>query len=218
MGKKIMILSIMTFCVMPMFAHTINYSLDKMGGGEVFFTYLLEGYKHIIPFGLDHILFIMCVCFLNTNLRQILLQATMFTVAHTVTLGLAMYGRITPPANIVEPIIALSIVFLALENLFSTQVKPWRLVMIFLFGLIHGMGFAGALSELGMPDYAFATALLSFNLGVEFGQVSVILVFYFLISKPFRDTRWYRKKLVNPLSLTIALVAGYWTLERIFSA
>lgn len=218
MKKVITTCTLLMFFSSAMFAHTINYTLDKMSSSEVFGNYLLEGFKHILPLGLDHILFILCVFFLNTSIRQIILQATMFTVAHTITLGLAMYGVITPPGNIVEPIIALSILFLAMENIFSTKVKPWRLVMVFLFGLVHGMGFAGALSDLGMPEYAFATALLSFNIGVELGQLAIILLMYFLVSRPFARNQWYRGKVVVPVSLMIGLVAGYWTIERIFFA
>ncbi|MFN0276111.1 MAG: HupE/UreJ family protein [Chitinophagales bacterium] len=218
MKKVITTCTLLMFFSSAMFAHTINYTLDKMSSSEVFGNYLLEGFKHILPLGLDHILFILCVFFLNTSIRQIIMQATMFTVAHTITLGLAMYGVITPPGNIVEPIIALSILFLAMENIFSTKVKPWRLVMVFLFGLVHGMGFAGALSDLGMPEYAFATALLSFNIGVELGQLAIILLMYFLVSRPFARNQWYRGKVVVPVSLMIGLVAGYWTIERIFFA
>lgn len=214
--KKILLLFCLLCALSPLFAHTINYTLDKMSNEKVFWSYVIEGYKHILPLGLDHILFILCVFFLNTGIRQIILQATMFTLAHTITLGLAMYGIINPPGNIVEPIIALSILFLALENIFSSKVKPWRLVMVFLFGLVHGMGFAGALSELGMPQYAFATALVSFNIGVELGQLTIILFMYFIVSRPFAKHNWYRGKIVKPVSIMIALVAGYWTIERIF--
>lgn len=199
----------------PVWAHTINYNLEQQNSGSVFLEYLGLGFKHILPLGLDHILFILCVFFLNTNIRSIIKQASMFTVAHTITLGLSMYGFITPPGNIVEPLIALSIVFLALENLFSKKVHPWRLVMVFLFGLVHGMGFAGALSDLGLPSNAFAAALISFNVGVELGQLSIILLMYFLVSRPFATYPWYRPRLVVPLTLCIALVAGYWTVERI---
>jgi hypothetical protein len=197
-------------------AHTINYQLDRMSGGSVFLKYLGLGYEHIIPLGFDHILFIMCVFFLNTSLKKIILQASMFTLAHSITLGLAMYGIINPPPNIVEPLIALSIVFLALENVFSNKVKSWRLVMVFLFGMVHGMGFAGALSQLGMPQYAFATALVSFNVGVELGQLTIILFMYLFVAKIFSNRVWYRQRIVIPASLVIALVAGYWTIERIF--
>jgi hypothetical protein len=197
-------------------AHVIAYELDKMSGNQVFWKYMLTGFQHIIPLGFDHILFITCVFFLNTNLKNIILQASMFTLAHSVTLGLAMYGVINPPANIVEPLIALSIVFLAVENILSDQVKPWRLAMVFIFGMVHGMGFAGALSPLGMPQYAFAGALISFNVGVELGQLTVILTLYLLVSKTFSSRRWYRKGIVIPVSMLIALVAAWWTVERIF--
>jgi hypothetical protein len=200
----------------PLSAHVINYELEKMSGSVVFWKYVLIGFQHIIPLGFDHILFIACVFFINTNLKQIILQASMFTLAHSITLGLAVYGIIRPPANIIEPLIALSIVFLALENIVSDKVKLWRLVMVFLFGMVHGMGFAGALSQLGMPQYAFATALVSFNVGVELGQLSIILALYFLVAKVFSGKIWYRKGVVIPVSSVIALVAAYWTIERIF--
>lgn len=199
-------------------AHVINYELEQMGSGTVFWKYMLIGFEHIIPLGFDHILFITCVFFLSPNLKNVVLQASMFTLAHSITLGLAMYGIIKPPANVIEPLIAISIVFLAIENILSDRVKPWRLVMVFLFGMVHGMGFAGALSQLGMPRYAFATALISFNVGVELGQLAIILLLYFLVSRPFSKKPWYRKRIIIPISVIIALVATYWTIERIFFA
>ena len=196
-------------------AHVIQYEVDQMSRNTVFWKYMLIGFQHIIPEGFDHILFITCVFFLNPNIKKVIVQASMFTLAHSITLGLAMYGIINPPANIIEPLIAISIVFLAIENIMSDKVKPWRLVMVFLFGMVHGMGFAGALSGLGMPQYAFATALISFNVGVEIGQLAIILLLYFLVSRPFSKMVWYRKRIVIPISIVIALVAGYWTVERI---
>jgi hypothetical protein len=187
-----------------------------MSGDMVFWKYMLIGFQHIIPLGFDHILFITCVFFLNSNIKQVILQAFMFTLAHSITLGLAMYGVIRPPASIIEPLIALSIVFLALENIMSDQVKPWRLVMVFLFGMVHGMGFAGALSQLGMPQYAFATALISFNIGVEIGQLAIILALYFFVARLFSTRLWYRRRIVIPISVVIGLVAAYWTVERIW--
>lgn len=197
-------------------AHVIKYELDKIDHASVFWEYMVIGYEHIIPLGLDHILFIVCVFFLNTSLKQIIWQASMFTIAHSITLGLAIYGVITPPADIVEPLIALSIVLLAIENIFHKQVKPWRMIMVFLFGLVHGMGFAGALSDLGMPQQAFATALVSFNVGVEFGQLTIILLMYFTVNRFLSGKVWYRQRIVIPTSVVIALIAGYWTIERIF--
>jgi hypothetical protein len=107
---------------------------------------------------------------------------------------------------------------LALENIFSKKVKPWRLVMIFIFGLVHGMGFAGALSQSGLPSYAFATALISFNIGVELGQLSIILLMYFLVAKPLSNKMYYRKTIVVPSSILIAAIAAFWTVERIFAS
>jgi hypothetical protein len=217
MKKWLLLLLFIVICVSAD-AHVIKYELDRISKGQVFWNYMLIGYEHIIPLGFDHILFILCVFFLNTNIKQIILQASMFTLAHSITLGLAMYGLINPPANIIEPLIAISIVFLAIENIYSTKVKPWRMVMVFLFGLVHGMGFAGALSGLGMPQYAFATALISFNVGVELGQITIILAMYFLVARTFSRKVWYRKGIVIPSSIIIALVASYWTIERIFFA
>ncbi len=218
MKKLYCLLILLLLCCPALQAHVISYELDPLPGGQVFLKYLIIGYQHIIPMGLDHILFILCVFFLNNNLKQIIIQASMFTLAHSITLGLAMYQVIAPPAHIIEPLIALSIVFLAIENIFSTRVKPWRLVMVFIFGLVHGMGFAGALSALGMPSYAFATALISFNIGVELGQLTIILLMYFLVARVFSQKQWYRKIIVVPSSLLIAFIAGYWTIERFFFA
>lgn len=198
------------------YAHTVDFQLEQLDDKQVFAKYLVVGFEHIIPAGLDHILFITCVFFLNSDLKKVVFQATMFTLAHSITLGLAMYGVIKPPPTIIEPLIAFSIVLLALENVMSDKLNAWRMVMVFLFGLVHGMGFAGALSELGLPSYAFGTALLSFNIGVELGQLSVIFLLYFLVSRNFSKEIWYRKRVVLPVSIVIALVASYWTVERIF--
>lgn len=216
MKRSLQLLLLLLLIGMQSDGHNINYKLQKMEDGEVFWKYLIQGFEHILPLGLDHILFILCLFFLNTSLKKTLIQASMFTLAHSITLALAMYQIINPVGAIVEPLIAASIVILACENVFSNKVKPWRMLMIFLFGLIHGMGFAGALSELGMPEYAYATALVSFNIGVEVGQIAIILSMYILLAKPFGQKIAYRKFVVIPASLIIALIASYWTVERIF--
>ena len=216
MKKKIFLLLLLMFMVVYAQAHVINYELNKMDDSNVIWKYLVLGFEHIIPKGFDHILFILCVFFLNTNIKQVILQASMFTLAHSITLGLSIYNIIEPPANIVEPLIAFSILLLALENIFFSKVKPWRLVMVFIFGLVHGMGFAGVLSQLGMPEYAFATALISFNVGVEIGQLTIITLMYFFVSRLFSKKPWYRKAIVIPANIIIAVVALYWTIERIF--
>ncbi len=199
-----------------LFAHTVNYSMELKPASDVFSFYLMLGFQHILPFGIDHILFVLCLFLLEPKLKSVALQATTFTVAHTVTLILSMRGTISTSANIIEPIIAISIVFVALENIFIGELKPSRYIIVFLFGLIHGMGFANALNEIGLPRNAFYTSLISFNIGVELGQIAVILVAYLLIGIWFSKEAWYRKRVVYPMSIAIALIAGYWTIERIF--
>lgn len=214
--KTLLLLACGLLLCMPTMAHVIPYRLERLDSDEVFGKYLALGFEHIIPLGFDHILFILCIFFLSTDIKKLVLQATMFTLAHSITLGLAVYGVIDPPAHIVEPIIALSILLLALENIFYTQVRPRRLAMVFIFGLVHGMGFAGVLHELGMPRYAFFNALISFNIGVELGQLTIIAAMYLLVAKTCGHKPWYRKRIVIPASIVIGLVAAYWTVERIF--
>lgn len=216
MKKVSLAILLMLLNTLSLNAHTINYQLDKMKDDEVISKYLQLGFTHILPYGFDHVLFILCVFFLNTDIKKIILQATMFTLAHSITLAMAVYGLIAPPPDIIEPLIAISIALLAIENIYTSNIKPWRMLMVFIFGLIHGMGFAGALRELGLPSYAFATALLSFNVGVELGQLTVILLMYLIVSKLFSQKTWYRNRLVIPTNIAIALVALYWTFERIF--
>jgi hypothetical protein len=173
------------------------------------------GYEHILPLGLDHILFVLTIFLLSPRLKPILWQSTAFTVAHSVTLGLAMYKLVSPPAAIIEPLISLSIMFVALENIFSPRLKPTRIGLVFLFGLIHGLGFASSLSGIGLPQDAYLSSLVLFNIGVELGQLTVILLAFFIVGKWFGLKPFYRKAVVIPLSLIIVCIAGYWTVERI---
>jgi hypothetical protein len=173
------------------------------------------GIKHIIPGGLDHILFIIGICLLGKDIKTILWQATAFTVAHSITLALSMKNILVMPGQVVEPVISLSIMFVAIENLVTNKLKAWRVVIIFLFGLIHGMGFASALNEIGLPPGKFYLSVFSFNLGVEIGQVIVILCTFALLIKPFGNRLWYRSTILAPVSCIIAVTAVYWTLIRI---
>ena len=182
---------------------------------EVILTYIVIGFEHIVPKGTDHILFIVGIFLLSTRMRPLLWQVTMFTVAHTLTLALSMKGVISLPASIVEPLIALSIAYVGIENIFAHSLHRSRLVLVFLFGLLHGLGFADVLSEFGMPSYAFATALISFNVGVELGQIAVIVVAYLLVGIWFRARPWYHQRITVPGSLVISLIGLYWTYDRI---
>ncbi|MGB5275833.1 MAG: HupE/UreJ family protein [Gammaproteobacteria bacterium] len=182
---------------------------------EVVVSYIVIGFEHIVPKGTDHILFILGIFLLSTRMKPLLWQVTMFTVAHTLTLALSMKGVVNLPDAIVEPLIALSIAYVGIENMFAHALHKSRLVLVFLFGLLHGLGFAGVLSEFGMPANAFATALISFNVGVELGQIIVIVMAYLLVGIWFREKPWYRKRIIVPASLAISVIGLYWTYDRI---
>ena len=181
---------------------------------EVARDYVALGFTHIMPLGLDHILFVVGIFLLSLKLKTILWQVTAFTVAHTITLGMSIYGLISLSPTIVEPLIAASIVYGGVENILIGELRKWRVVIVFLFGLLHGMGFAGVLNEIGLPRSEFLTALLTFNVGVELGQLAVIGLSLAILGW-FRFKPWYRAGLVIPLSALISLIGLYWTVERV---
>ena len=180
------------------------------------FRYVQMGYMHILPNGLDHILFVLGLFLLSTRLKPLLWQITAFTVAHSLTLALSLYGLVRLPPTIIEPVIAVSIAFIAIENLFTTDLKPWRPFVVFGFGLVHGMGFAGALKDLGLQRHDFLTALVGFNAGVELGQLSVVALALFAVGW-FRSRPGYRRLVVVPASVMIAAVAVFWTFQRLLA-
>ena len=185
-----------------------------MDGSTVIINYLELGFTHVIPLGFDHILFILTLFFLNSKLKSVLFQCSVFTLAHSLTLGLVAFGLLLPDVKIIEALIALSILFTAIENIITNKINPFRLLIVFVFGLVHGMGFANALLETGLPKGQTGTALVFFNIGVELGQITIILLAYFLIAKWFSAERWYKEKLVYPLCTIIGCIALYWTIER----
>jgi hypothetical protein len=182
---------------------------------EVVKTYLKLGFTHILPKGTDHILFVLGIFLLSIRLKPILLQVTAFTIAHTISLALTIYGVVSLSPRIVEPLIAVSIVYVAVENIVSPNLSPWRIALVFAFGLLHGMGFAGVLSQLGLPRSEFLTALLCFNVGVELGQLTVIAAAFLLIGLAFRNEPWYRRRVVIPCSITIAVIGLFWFVQRV---
>ena len=188
----------------------------EQSGAAVFLNYLMIGFTHIVPKGLDHILFVVGLFLLSTKLKPLLIQVTSFTVAHSVTLALGVLGIVTLPASIVEPLIAASIVYVAVENIVSDKLQRWRPVVVFCFGLLHGLGFAGVLSEIGISENYFVTALASFNIGVELGQIAVILGCFLAVGLWFRYRSWYRSLVTIPASAVVALVGAYWFVERAF--
>ena len=260
-------------------------------GWESFVDYIPVGFDHIVPKGLDHILFVLGLFFLAARFRPLLLQVSLFTVAHTITLALAALGHTgflddffmatfgIEFIAVVEPLIALSIVYVAVENIFMRGISPWRPFVIFLFGLLHGLGFASVLAEFGLPEATFVPALIGFNVGVEVGQLFVIGVMFLCVWQAVRIDRganevaqgfalyavllivalalsvlnlpamatllenpvWvfgaplaaifvlcamsihfrdhleaYRRIVAVPASVAIAVVGGYWFVERVF--
>lgn len=189
---------------------------SETDGTSTFFSFLRQGFVHVLPLGLDHILFVLGIFMLSRKFRPLILQVSVFTVAHTITLALATLDLVSAPSNWVEPIIALSIAVVALENIFFPGYRPIRLLVVFVFGLIHGLGFAGALSAFSLDPTSLAVGLFGFNLGVEGGQLAVLLL-AFGATFGIRKERAYRKWVVIPGSILIAVTGIYWTIERIFS-
>ena len=177
-------------------------------------TWVAVGFQHIIPMGVDHIAFILGLFFLAPRVSTLFWQVTCFTGAHTVTLGLASLGLIHVPPMIVEPLIAASIVYVAVDNLYSTTLARWRLVVVSLFGLLHGLGFASALGELQLPEENVLTALLLFNLGVEFGQIAVLVLAFAAVGW-LRNWSGYTGRVARPATMTIAGAGAYWLIKRV---
>ena len=201
--------------------------LDEFGERRGFFEtagiYIRIGIGHILPDGADHILFVLAVFLASTRIKALVWQISAFTVAHTATLGLAAAGFITPSAAVVEPLIAFTIAFVAIENLVFKDMTKWRPLVVFGFGLIHGLGFAGFFGELGLPPGQFWSALIGFNVGVEIGQLSVILVAALLgiwIRHGLEDpdgTGRYRQLIARPASLLIGLTGLWWGITRLLA-
>ncbi len=204
---------------------------SEMGGWQTFASYIPVGFDHILPKGLDHILFVLGLFFLSTQLGPLIWQISAFTLAHTVTLALGALGWVNIPGSIVEPLIAASIVYVAVENIFASGLNRWRPLIVFGFGLLHGLGFASVLGDFGLPQGQFLPALIGFNIGVELGQLTVIALAAGLL--------WIagRAAMAAPLeaeealvrqepvmfravsicaSLLIAIIAVWWVIERVF--
>ena len=173
------------------------------------------GFVHILPRGLDHSLFVLGLFLLTPQVRTLLAQVTVFTLAHSISLGLAMFGLVNAPASIVEPLIALSIAYVGVENLVQSTLSRRRLWLIGAFGLLHGLGFAGVLSAISLPPSQWLPALAGFNAGVELGQLAVLviaaatmLVWRKLVIDADRRVR-------RPASVAIACMGLFWLVTRL---
>ena len=199
----------------------LNESGEQRGFWSTAGLYITIGVGHILPDGADHILFVLAIFLASTRLRALVIQISAFTVAHTATLALAASGVITPSSAVVEPLIAFTIAFVAIENLIFKDMTRWRPAVVFGFGLIHGMGFAGFFGELGLPPGQFWSALIGFNIGVEIGQL-VVIVSAALLGLALRrwlhdrdGTQRYRNCVARPGSLVIGATGLWWGITRL---
>ncbi len=192
----------------------------KLTAGEAnagLWNFVVIGFKHIVPLGVDHILFVLALFLGGRDMKTLLIQTGVFTLAHSATLALSTFGVVSLSPRIVEPLIALSIGIVGLENLLrASGVSRGRVAVVFFFGLLHGLGFAGILAGTPLVEGQRLIALLLFNLGVEFGQVAVLAA-AFLLSLPFKDPNQYRRLVQRPLSLVLTVVGLVWAVSRVAS-
>ena len=195
-------------------AGSVGTHSTESGAWSNFTGYFKQGFEHILPEGLDHILFVLGLFLLCRAWKPTLIQVTTFTAAHTVTLALATLGYVSAPGHIVEPIIAASIAVIALENIFRPTYGKFRIILVFVFGLIHGLGFAQRLIDERIPSGSIVSSLLGFNLGVEFGQLAVIGL---AVAATFwiKDETHYRRFVVIPASTLIAVAGLVWAYQRV---
>lgn len=196
--------------------HLYGSAEDRRGMGEIARAYAILGVEHILG-GFDHLLFVLSLLFLVSFNRKLVLTISAFTLAHSLTLALSALGWLTLRSPPVEASIALSIMLVAGEalNKEKTLSRQWPALVAFLFGLVHGLGFAGALASIGLPQNHLFVALLTFNVGVEIGQLLVVLLAYgayraFAARPQFLAAR-------TPALYAIGGIAAYWSIGRIVS-
>lgn len=196
-----------------------QFSLSAPSSSHSLFTlmgdYLIIGFNHIIPDGWDHIVFIVGLFLLSTAWRPLLVQASVFTLAHSLTLVLALMNVVSVSAALVEPLIALSIVVLAVENIRHSGLHPQRLLIIFAFGLLHGLGFAGSIGAIDYSGSHFLAALISFNIGIELGQLGVVALCMLTVGFWFGTRSWYHRIIRVPGSVIIGATGSIWFLQRV---
>ena len=188
--------------------------LNAMSWFKKIYIFIKAGFEHIIPQGLDHILFVLGLFFSSLKFRSLIIQVTAFTLAHSITLALAAVGVVKLQLSLVEPLIFLSIVWVAIENTMFKQTTKWRPLVIFGFGLLHGLGFAALLTQYGLPKDNFISLLLAFNVGVELGQLAVLIMAFILVRAIFRKSQ-NKNQLKIPASIIIGLVGLYWFVDSL---
>ena len=189
--------------------------------------YVKNGFVHIVPKGLDHILFVLGLFFYAARWQPLLGQVTLFTLAHSLTLFLASTGYIVVSPTLIEPMIAASIIYIAYENIRRQRMNAIRILVIFLFGLLHGLGFASVLSDImiddsmpsagGFANGKFILSLISFNIGVELGQLAVLAPAFLLFGVIANNALWYRKLIALPASYLIGAIGAWMLFTRVIT-
>jgi hydrogenase/urease accessory protein HupE len=191
------------------------YRGTTQGAIEVMKTFVTSGIHHIM-IGPDHILFLVGLLLLGGSTMALVKIVTAFTVGHSVTLTLAALNYVTPPASVIEPAIALSIVFVGADNLVRGDGRDLRGWVALVFGLVHGFGFANVLREFGLPREALGWSLFSFNVGVEIGQLAIVLLVAALLEAIRRQSATLRQRVVFAGSIVVIAAGTYWFVERVF--
>jgi hydrogenase/urease accessory protein HupE len=191
------------------------YLGTAQGAVEVMKTFIPSGIHHIM-IGPDHILFLVGLLLLGGSFMALLKIVTAFTVGHSVTLSLAALNLVTPPASVIEPAIALSIVFVGADNLVKGTGRDLRMWVALVFGLVHGFGFANVLREFGLPREALGWSLFSFNVGVEIGQLAIVLLVTAVLTAIRRRSATLRQRVAFAGSIVVIAAGTYWFVQRVF--
>jgi hypothetical protein len=191
------------------------YLGTTQGAIEVMKTFVRSGIHHIM-IGPDHILFLVGLLLLGGSVMALVKIVTAFTIGHSVTLSLAALNVVSPPASVIEPAIALSIVFVGADNLVRGDGRDLRGWVALVFGLVHGFGFANVLREFGLPPEALGWSLFSFNVGVEIGQLAIVLIVAGMLEAIRRQSATLRQRVVFAGSIVVIAAGTYWFVERVF--
>lgn len=195
--------------------HTDYFTGTWQGTGAVIQKFVPQGVHHIL-IGPDHVLFLIGLLLLGGTFKQLLVVVTSFTVAHSITLSLAVLNVFNPPAHLVEPAIALSIVCVGADNLLVGDGRDLRSWIAMGFGLIHGFGFASVLRAMELPTRDVAWSLLSFNVGVELGQLAIVVVAAWLLAALRSWSSVASRRLGVAGSVVVILAGTFWFVERVF--
>jgi len=194
---------------------TEYFAGTRQGTLAVIRKFIPAGIHHIL-IGPDHLLFLVGLLLLGGSIRRLTMVVTSFTIAHSITLSLAALNIFTPPARIIEPAIALSIVYVGADNLLAQGGRDVRAWIAFAFGFIHGFGFANVLREMELPGRALGWSLFSFNFGVEIGQLLVVVTVASAFAALRARSEWARRRLVYAGSILVIIAGAFWFIQRVF--